>query len=157
MRFANKLAPLVLIFALTGCQTLREFLGFGYSDPKVELSDIEIRGISLTAIDALVSLKVMNPNSFDIKLARMDYDIVVAGLQVADGIYEKPINIESEKETVVKLPLRLDKNNVVNIISRFVERPKEEMLAVISAKVVFDSPVGQIEHTFVDEKKIKAK
>jgi len=144
----------ILVSGTSGCATFADLLGFGYSQPKVTLRDVEVRGFSGFVLDLVVKLNVQNPNDFDIVLHQLDYNIVVADLQLAQGSYNKRITIKEQAASEVKLPLTVDTAKASAIIDQLIKDSEQELIARITATVVFDSPVGKIEHTFTDDKDI---
>lgn len=142
---------LILVLMLGGCASVREFLGFSYARPEFSLKGIEVKNISLDSVDLMVVVRVKNPNSFDINLQKLDYKVAISGVPLAAGVFDKKVSFKAEGFETVRLPLTVNSKNARTLLNSLVDDPNKELTSVLSGTAVFDSPVGKIEHAFVDE------
>jgi LEA14-like dessication related protein len=76
------LAGLVLgALALPGCA----LLGRSIEKPQVTMQDVALVDVSLASMTAGVDLSIMNPNAFAVPLARIDWELAVAGQAAIAG------------------------------------------------------------------------
>src|SRR5688572_16909034 len=105
--FCRKLFSLLLIILLGGvggCASLQDLLGMKPQPPDVQLQQIEVTRISLAGISLNLQLKVLNPNRFDLKFAKLDYRLFTLNLPLAHGAFAQAITIPRETSRVVKIP-----------------------------------------------------
>lgn len=145
---------LFLLMAGTSCTSIRELLGFGFEQPKVSLRSIEIKNISMTSVKMLVHLRIKNPNTFDLTLNRLDYKVTTMNMELAEGLFEKKFTVKAESQNDVEIPLSINMQSALRMLKTLVEEADKDHMAEIAATVVFDSPIGEIEHTFTDEKNL---
>lgn len=75
--------------------------------PKVELTEANLVGLSLTGADVNLTLTLQNFNAFDLNLNHFDYRVSANGWSIADG-QVKNLHIAKNQNTKITLPLSLD-------------------------------------------------
>ena len=95
------------VLMLSSCAVLQGVISDKVKEPKVEFVGAKISGLSLDAVDLLLDLKIQNPNSVGVKLAGFDYDFLLDGNQFVKGNQDKGIDIPSQGEETIQLPLSL--------------------------------------------------
>ncbi len=98
---------LLSAFMLSSCAILEGFIKEGAKKPEVSFVDAKISGLSLNAVDLLFDLKIQNPNSVGVNLAGFDYDLLLNGNPFVNGNQSKGIEIPSQGEEKIQLPLTL--------------------------------------------------
>jgi LEA14-like dessication related protein len=141
----------LLLLMLSGCTSMREFLGFSYARPEFSLKNIEIKNLTMNAVELIVVIRVKNPNSFDITLLKLDYKVSVSGVLLAEGLFDKKTKFRAEGIETVRLPLTVNSENARTLMNSMMKDRDTEIVSLITGTAVFDSPVGKIEHSFVDE------
>ncbi len=146
---------LCLLTGLSQCTAIREFLGFGYKPPQVELAAIDVANISFTSLGLVVTLKVTNPNDYDLTLKKLDYKLSSAGVQVASGSFNETFTAPKLGAGKAKLPVTVEVQSAVTLVKDFLESSESETKVLLKADAVFDSPIGEIEKSFEVEKMLK--
>lgn len=137
-----KIAALVTTVSLSsGCTFLREAIGIGAQKPRVQLAGIQVSKVSLDAMELSVSLRVDNPNDFELRFAKLDYSLAAGGLSLAAGSFAKQIIIPATGTAYVKLPLVVDAKNAIQLADHML-KDSQETEALIKATADFDSPLG---------------
>src|SRR5690606_11595414 len=69
-----KSAPLLisLMMAPVGCTFLKSAIGLGPKRPKVRVQGIEVKYASLQALTLMVTIKIDNPNDFELSLKNLN-------------------------------------------------------------------------------------
>jgi len=98
---------LILALSISSCAVLEGFMKEGVKKPEVSFLDAKISGLSLDAVDLLFDLKIQNPNSVGVNLAGFDYDLLLNGNPFVNGNQNKGIEIPSQGEEKIQLPLTL--------------------------------------------------
>lgn len=106
-----------LIFVVTvmvSCSSLTKNL---LKDPEVSVVGLNVSEV--TGQDALVNVKlnVKNPNPVPLRLGTVTYALTVSGQDVTEGVFKNGIDIPSQGENVVVIPLRFKYNTVGNLVS----------------------------------------
>ncbi len=66
--------------------------------PQVELSKVELKGLSFTSADVRLALNVKNPNGQALNLQSLDYTLTLAGAQVATGNLPSALELPAKGE-----------------------------------------------------------
>ena len=122
----------------------------GPMKPHVEVTDIAIRGMSLSQIDLEVGLDVANPNSYDLTLSRVTYQMESLGLKIAHGEYRGTFTIPGKGNGKARVPVTID-TDAVKEVAGLVLRSKEKVRAIFSGSTIFETPVGGIEIPYNQE------
>ncbi len=76
--------------------------------PTIGVANLEVRKLGWTAADVLLKLTVDNPNTFALKLGRLNYQLDVNGDRWGSGNVPKGGDIPARGRGVVTIPLSLD-------------------------------------------------
>ncbi|MEK7396052.1 MAG: LEA type 2 family protein [Candidatus Poribacteria bacterium] len=103
------LLPLILVLALSinSCSVFQGIVKERVKEPQVDFVGAKIAGLSFSGIDLLFDLKVKNPNKIGVKLAGLDYDLLLDGSSFLTGNQTRSIEIPSLGEEVIQLPVNL--------------------------------------------------
>lgn len=75
--------------------------------PSISLQKFSVEDISLTSANLNIELSVDNPNSFQLNMNQLSYDLEVNGLQSITGSVEEKINLASESVQTVNIPISI--------------------------------------------------
>jgi LEA14-like dessication related protein len=138
------------------CAYFRDAVGLGIQRPKVTLLGIEITKARLSGIDLAVTLKVQNPNHFDLDLSNLRYEFIAGGNVIASGQSAERTVVPELAQALVKLPLTVSSDTIA-FLTESLFKEKASTKAVLKAKADVHSVFGVIdvesEHTY-DLKKI---
>ena len=140
-----------LSFATSGCTFFKELIGAGPKRPIVKVEQIEVTNATFSEIDLEVTLKVDNPNSFELRLSQLKYSIDALDLRIASGAYEEAVVVPPEGRSKVTLPVSIDSQNAVALAKAFLQSTKE-LSAIVRADALFDSPIGEMEVNFEEKR-----
>jgi LEA14-like dessication related protein len=98
------LAVLIILIALssTACS-----MKSAVRKMSLELKTVQIKDMTLKGFDAEISLQIVNPNWFTVRISDLDYHAYVSGEEIASGQFVNDIAIPSGSATVVTLPLKV--------------------------------------------------
>lgn len=139
-----------MLMALSSCTTVRSLV---VKEPKVALKQVKIDNISWSDINISVALDVTNPNSFDLTLLKVDYQVTALDLLLGEGESAKTLVIGAGQTSTVTLPLQLKPRAALKLAQRFLGQNKPVM-AVLKGGVQFDTPLGAMRLEVQDEKQI---
>ncbi len=139
---------------VTGCAFLRESIGMGAQKPKVQLSAIDVQKASLLAMELLVTLRVDNPNDFELNFSRLRYKMVAGDLHIASGTFDERISIPGTSHALIRLPLSVDSTNALKLAQDLLTK-NEEVFAIMNATADFETPFGAMEVNFEDKHALK--
>jgi LEA14-like dessication related protein len=92
--------------AVAGCKTLASALHF--SEPDVQLKEIQITGIGLSGGTLNLALDVYNPNDYRLRSTRLELGIDLEGTHFGDALLETPLELPSQQHTLVTVPVRFE-------------------------------------------------
>ncbi len=147
-------ALLLVTSFVAGCAFLRESIGLGAQKPKVQLSAIDVQKASLLSMELLVTLRVDNPNDFELNFSRLRYKMVAGDLQIASGTFDERISIPATSHALIKLPLSVDSTNALKLAQDLLTKT-EEVFAIMNATADFETPFGAMEVNFEDKHALK--
>lgn len=100
------IAGLCVAAVLTGCKTLGSALHF--SEPDVQLKEVQITGIGLSGGTLNLALDVYNPNSYRLRSTRLELGIDLEDTHFGDALLETPLELPSQQHTLVTVPVRFE-------------------------------------------------
>ncbi|MBE0606626.1 MAG: LEA type 2 family protein, partial [Deltaproteobacteria bacterium] len=125
MRIVKRWVLLLLLGAsclpVSSCRPLMREV---FQAPKVRIVDIGVAGnpfVSRGPIEAVLHLAVNNPNSYALTVAGVAYSATVGTRKVADGERTEEVRIEPSGETVVTVPVRLQKDVFADALREVLE------------------------------------
>jgi len=133
MKLAQKIFLLGLLFVLPACAS------WFYEKPTFTLKEVAVTRLSLGEINFLFGIEVQNPNSFDLKLRRLEYRAYIEGQQMGNGRMEKEVLIAKSSSTLIQVPLQTDFKSLGSsfgfVLSGKALRYKIEGAAVIKTRL----------------------
>jgi LEA14-like dessication related protein len=144
----------VLLALIFSCAFLRESIGLGPVPPKVRLVSIRIKNLSMQTIDIVGTFQVDNPNIFAIELSFLKYQLQVLDRTLASGSYEEHFKVGAKDTATVDLPFLVSMQEVVFIV-KSVFAQGDKLVAVMTATARFNTPIGNIDVDFQDQKPLK--
>ena len=75
--------------------------------PKIALSGLKVKGLSLTKVDLELGMNVDNPNIFGFDMSKLDYRISIAGQEVATGLANQVAQVPKKGKGSIALPISL--------------------------------------------------
>lgn len=96
MRIAARWCVLSLLALLSACQTLS-----GLKAPEVNLSSIQLKGVSVFEQQWRVVLRARNPNDRDLTLKSLDYELYLNGHKLARGLTGKAVTLPAMGDALV--------------------------------------------------------
>jgi len=100
------IAGVCIAAAVAGCKTLASALHF--SEPDVQLKEIQITGIGLSGGTLNLALDVYNPNDYRLRSTRLELGIDLEGTHFGDALLETPLELPSQQHTLVTVPVRFE-------------------------------------------------
>lgn len=91
---------------LAGCKTLGSALHF--TEPDVQLKEVQLTGIGLSGGTLNLELDVFNPNDFRLRSTRMELGIDLESVHFGDALLETPLDLPSQQHTLVTVPVRFE-------------------------------------------------
>ncbi|MES2746477.1 MAG: LEA type 2 family protein [Bdellovibrionota bacterium] len=153
----ERLRAIILVlsgsFLVLSCATMRHLLGVVADKPTVRLVNVDIRSISTKRMELDFVLEVFNPNSFGVDIQELKYDVKSMDLDLGEGSYPDVIMLKSKEKVEVRLPFRVDPDNLVNLMKRYLANPKE-LKVQLKADLFLDTALGKMDMHFQEEKTI---
>ncbi|GMQ95600.1 MAG: LEA type 2 family protein [Gammaproteobacteria bacterium] len=119
---------------LTGCA----IMGGLSEPPRVSLASIAPVDLQLFEQRFRVTLRVQNPNSKDITIRGLDYEIVVNDKLFAQGVSGKPFTIPANGESAVEVEVVSTLQRVMEQLQELGNRGKPSIDYAISGRVSID-------------------
>ncbi|HEV8449432.1 MAG TPA: LEA type 2 family protein [Gemmatimonadaceae bacterium] len=97
-----------IVLGLTAVVAACSFLGKqAFKQPEVTLQKVELVGVGLTGGSLNVDLNVYNPNHYRLDATRLTYEVLLNSdsLLLATGAVDNKFTVESEKSSVVQIPV----------------------------------------------------
>ena len=101
-----------------------------------------------------VTLRVDNPNDFELNFSKLKYHMVAGDLQIATGVFDERISIPATSHAMIKLPLTVDSSNALKLAQDLLTK-SEEVFAIMNATADFETPFGAMEVNFEDKHALK--
>ncbi len=136
MRLALRLAVLALAAPLAAC-----FLALPVEKPTATERYASIATASLTSLEGRLDLDVMNPNTFGVPLAGIDWELAIGGAAAVRGHVEASQTIPAKASAPVSTSLRIDLATAVDAAAAVARGERRYTLA---ARLHFSTVVGDL-------------
>ncbi|MFN2443392.1 MAG: LEA type 2 family protein [Thermoanaerobaculia bacterium] len=141
-------ALLAITLIGSGCNTLRDAL-------EIENPTYRIRSVrpnldlaipfSASTVDLDFTIDIENPNRVALRLDRLDFDILMNGNRVAQGINNSGIRIPAEGIGALQLETRFGYNELSSLFREVVEMIQGNRASYeIRGTAYYDTPIGQL-------------
>lgn len=117
--FMKKIHFLLLIFSLFlyNCSSLKKVV----EPPKIKLADVQVGKMSLTNVELLILLNVINPNSINFDVKNLKYTLDINSKTVTTGTLKEKVLVKAKEETLVTLPLSLKYTDIFSSALLFLQ------------------------------------
>ncbi len=96
----------------------------GLISPQVELSGLNVKGVSLSHITYTATLGIYNPNNFDIHVDSIKYTLYLNGSKFMDGADSMDIKIGPHEDKKIKVRLSGSLFNALRLLSSLSREPR---------------------------------
>ncbi len=154
----KKIRPAKIIFTIMtslacilfyGCPEATETIQQVVQPPPINVADVAVSGISSKSLDLDLGLSIDNPNPIGLYLSGIDYDLSLAGRDLASASQRSGIEIQAAGASKTRIPLSLAYNEVKAIYDSV--KGQDEIPYGLSGRVYIDSPIGEIPIPFQAE------
>ena len=76
--------------------------------PRIQLKDLQVKDLSLTAAEIVAEIEVHNPNAFDLGLSNFNYRLDINQQTWGEGVSNKSTSIPKKGKGTISIPLKLD-------------------------------------------------
>ncbi len=139
-------AVVLLSLLLGGC--VRHF----FQDPKVQLREATIAGLSSSGADLVLDFDVANPNRVRLPLSGVDYQVWVNGERFLVGTETNRVDIPAHGAARVTLPVTIRYDDFLRVLKSLKDHPRPAY--DIEAEFRFDVPVVGIVRVPVREHRV---
>ncbi len=87
-----------IMLLLSGCSTLKQVKP---QAPEVSIASVRPLNFSLSGQKLNFSLRVKNPNSFDLPVQSLDFVALLAGKKIAEGVNQTSVTIPANDEAIM--------------------------------------------------------
>ena len=95
---------MVACLAVAGCASLQDIV----AKPSVEVADVRLTNLSLSAATLLVDLNIDNPNPVGIDVRTVDYNLKINNKNLLQGTANQGIKLPGSGSEQVELPLQVN-------------------------------------------------
>lgn len=99
-------ALILTIMLIWGCAALQQLANI--QQPKLDVQNVRMTGLSFDAIDLAFDIKIQNPNPLAVSLSGFDFDFQVNDASFLKGQQNKQINVQSMGESMLEIPISLN-------------------------------------------------
>lgn len=126
-----------------GCSFLKSVIGQEPKRPTFSLQGLRITNFKDLSVDCEVTLKVVNPNDFDVQFENLVYEVTTTEGVLVQGSKSEPITLKAMTEDNIDLPFTL---NTSYVFSTLISRLKSKTPLDLSwkAQADVDTPMGFI-------------
>lgn len=141
-----------LLLCLSSCAHLKALVGLGLRNPEVHLKSVRVKHVSFSRVSVSIDLNVHNPNEFELKMERLEYQLRINETLVAKGEHQESILIGAEQTADVSLPAEVDLKSSISIIRKILAGRKSQFIANWLGTAYFHSSFGPIKIQHSDSK-----
>ena len=153
LRAMNAIVAVLFLGSALACSHLRHLLGVVADKPQVRLVNVDVKSISVKRMDLDFVLEIINPNSFSVDIEELQYSVHGLELDLGKGAYKDVIPLKSHEKRQVHLPFRIAPDNLVMLMKKYLENPKE-LKVKLKANLYLGTAIGKMDMNFEEEKTI---
>jgi LEA14-like dessication related protein len=102
------------VLATSACATLGALGGF--TEPVVNLRNVELKGLGLTGGSMDIVLSVYNPNRFKLEGTRLTYKLFAGDtVSIGQGVLDSRFTVQNNDSTLVRIPLDFTYAGIGNV------------------------------------------
>jgi LEA14-like dessication related protein len=131
-------AVLVHLGLALGCATIGRL---AFSEPQLDLQEIDITGIGLTGGTFDLVFDVYNPNDYRLRSTRLDVGIDLEGSHFGDALLERPLDLSPQNHSRVVVPVRFEWAGVGAGAKALLTR--QALAYAVTSRVILDTPLGE--------------
>jgi LEA14-like dessication related protein len=135
--FHAGIASLLASIALCSCVGCTTVGSWFMEKPKVSLSEVKIKDLSLAGATAVFSVRVQNPNPFSMKVRTVRYNLELGGKPLSSGKIEEGAEVQPHSETTVEVPVPFQFGDLMTSALGFIKTGKTQYRLSGEAKVSF--------------------
>ena len=139
--------------ALAGCSHMTKTL-LDPEPPKVVVESVHVKSIGLAGLALSMAVLLENPNHFDIKGRQFTYQASALDQKLAEGKLSEGVELPSLGKTKVTLPVLVSPGAAFRVLSKVISKGQGVTLH-LTGSGVFETPLGEVELDFQDEKDIQ--
>jgi LEA14-like dessication related protein len=128
----------LLAAATAGCATLKSAIQF--SEPQIQLVEINVTGFGLTGGTLDLAFDVYNPNSYRLRSTRLEVGLDLEGVHFGDALIDKPLDLSPENHSRVVMPVRFEWAGVGAGARALLLR--QAVAYGVSGAVIVETPLG---------------
>ena len=149
----KSLLVLVLAMSLSGCSMVSKWMA---DEPKVHLKRVVVQHMSMNKVSLAFEAEVENPNSFELGLDRIDYDVLLRSKTIGRGEFEGKFRVPGKSTKTLQVPFNLDTKSALKVAQQMLLRGGPLMVQV-RGSVVFSTPLGSFTSVFDEQKELLKK
>lgn len=123
--------------ALLACATLGRL---AFTEPALELQEIQVTGVGLTGGTFNLVFDVYNPNDYRIRSTRLEVGIDLEGTHFGDALLDRPLDLSPTNHSRVVVPVRFEWAGLGAGAKALVTR--QSVAYGITGAVSLETPVG---------------
>lgn len=152
----KNITGLILLLVLTsGCIYLKQLVGLGPQKPKLELTGVEIVGLSMSGLDMSLKFTAENPNEEELAFEKLVYQVTSGDYVLARGEHLPKLTLKPLKKSKLALPLSLDSDQVGKFIRQLLNNSGKGQVTVAGAGE-FVTSLGNVAINFKENREISA-
>ena len=133
-----RLALLVIVAALSGCSLFMHSI----ERPTAQVRDASLTAAGLGGVSGQLKLDVTNPNTFNVPLSGIDWQIAIGGARAATGNVDLQQTIPARGVAPVVTSLSIATADAINVAGAIAGGAREYQL---DATLHFATKVGQLD------------
>lgn len=141
---------LLALLLLQSCAGLQKVL---FEQPEASLKDVKIKKIASSELELTVVLDIYNPNSYELSLLALNYQIQALDMVLGEGAFSETFAIPAKERRTVSLPLKVKARPALQVARHFLTG-KGDVMAIMLGDIKFKTPIGPWNLDFEDKKKI---
>jgi len=117
--------------------------------PTLNIASFNIENISFTGADAVLRLKLNNPNFFSFDLEQLQYNFSIDGVNIVQGSADQGIKVNPDSESTIDIPLSLNFVDFGQSIYRIL-RGEQDAQFRFTGSALFDSSIDFFQNIPLD-------
>jgi LEA14-like dessication related protein len=137
MQSARYLIVTILCLGLGACAVQR---------PTVDLHDVRLKGLTLSNVNVALDVSVQNPNTFELPVKALDWELDLYGDQFAVGQATVGQNIPAQGSSRIAVPLSIPYDRAFTSAAKLLKG--RDIAYELLGTLTFNTPIGDLPVAF---------
>lgn len=119
--------------------------------PTVDLHNVQLKGLTFSKVEVALDVSVQNPNTFELPVKSLDWELDLYGDQFAVGQAAVDANIPAQGSSRISVPLGIPYDRALSSAAKLLSG--RDIAYELLGSLTFNTPIGDLPISFTHQGK----